>query len=171
MKKIDLSSRVSRKTSLIALLCILLFLIAGITVAVVTHSSYLKNAEGKIVNYGMTPSSDLSLRQGTLSTLVYKYADDAKSVDINDVIEISKGATYSVDLVLSADLTPLGHTGTAFSVENGERYFLLVTVKSAGNVYQNKYILELVRKSDYKDETPDFHVKADADAPYVELKE
>ena len=169
MKKIDLSERLDRKNSVIAIVCILVFLIAGFVAAIVSHSSYLKNAESKIVNYGVSSSSSFHLRAGTLSTLVYKYADNATVVDLDDVIEVSKGATYSVDLVLNAERQTVEHRGTKFDVSNGQRYFLLITVKSIGNLYRNKYVLELVKKSDYTEETPDFNVQADGETPFITI--
>lgn len=175
MKKCDLSARLSRKNTIIALVCIAVFLIAGIVVAVVTHSSYvnkvLSQEEATITNYSTSPSSDFVLRAGTVSTLVYKYDDTAITVDLNDIIALSEGATFSVDLVLGGNKVPIDHIGTKFPVANGQKYFVVVTVHSAHNVRQNKYFLELVKKSDFSDDIPDFNIQADSDINYIGIDE
>lgn len=167
MNKNFLSGRLSKKTTFVAIVCVIVFVLAGIIAAVCSHVAFVNGEKAEIVNYSSSPSSAFHLRTGKVSDLVYKYGDKDKTVDIDKVIELPSGASYKIVKVLDRDLQPIAHEGTVFQVENGERYFVFLTVLSNGGLKKQNYTIELVRLSDYSAEDPDFNVTDIGDKQYI----
>ena len=141
MAKIDLNEKLSKKTSTIIVLAIVLFVIVGIIVAVAAHSTYIKGREAKIVKVSASPIKDGLYATKTPSYLGYNYSDGVKTIDLTKIVTISKGATLSVKKVLNANLEPV--SGTVLDVANGQGYLVSVSVTSDGNYRKNGYVIQI----------------------------
>ena len=141
MAKIDLNEKLSKKTSTIIVLAIVLFVIVGIIVAVAAHSTYIKGKEAKIVKVSASPIKDGLYATKTPSYLGYNYSDGVKTIDLTKIVTISKGATLSVKKVLNANLEPV--SGTVLDVANGQGYLVSVSVTSDGNYRKNGYVIQI----------------------------
>lgn len=141
MAKIDLNEKLSKKTSTIIVLAIVLFVIVGIIVAVAAHSTYIKGKEAKIVKVSASPIKDGLYATKTPSYLGYNYSDGVKTIDLTKFVTISKGATLSVKKVLNANLEPV--SGTVLDVANGQGYLVYVSVMSDGNYRKNGYVIQI----------------------------
>ena len=141
MAKIDLNEKLSKKTSTIIVLAIVLFVIVGIIVAVAAHSTYIKGKEAKIVKVSASPIKDGLYATKTPSYLGYNYSDGVKTIDLSKIVSVSKGATLSVKKVLTKDLKPV--SGTVLDVANGQGYLVSVSVTSDGNYRKNDYVIQI----------------------------
>ena len=141
MAKIDLNEKLSKKTSTIIVLAIVLFVIVGIIVAVAAHSTYIKGKEAKIVKVSASPIKDGLYATKTPSYLGYNYSDGVKTIDLTKIVTVSKGATLSVKKVLTKDLKPV--SGTVLDVANGQGYLVSVSVTSDGNYRKNDYVIQI----------------------------
>ena len=141
MAKIDLNVKLSKKTSTIIVLAIVLFVIVGIIVAVAAHSTYIKGREAKIVKVSASPIKDGLYATKTPSYLGYNYSDGVKTIDLTKIVSVSKGATLSVKKVLNANLEPV--SGTVLDVANGQGYLVYVSVMSDGNYRKNGYVIQI----------------------------
>lgn len=141
MAKIDLNEKLSKKTSTIIVLAIVLFVIVGIIVAVAAHSTYIKGKEAKIVKVSASPIKDGLYATKTPSYLGYNYSDGVKTIDLTKIVSVSKGATLSVKKVLNANLEPV--SGTVLDVANGQGYLVYVSVMSDGNYRKNGYVIQI----------------------------
>lgn len=142
MAKIDLNEKLSKKTSTIIVLAIVLFVIVGIIVAVAAHSTYIKGREAKIVKVSASPIKDGLYATKTPSYLGYNYSDGVKTIDLTKIVSVSKGATLSVKKVLTAkDLKPV--SGTVLDVASGQGYLVYVSVTSDGNYRKNGYVIQI----------------------------
>ena len=141
MAKIDLNEKLSKKTSTIIVLAIVLFVIVGIIVAVAAHSTYIKGREAKIVKVSASPIKDGLYATKTPSYLGYNYSDGVKTIDLTKIVTVSKGATLSVKKVLNANLEPV--SGTVLDVANGQGYLVYVSVMSDGNYRKNGYVIQI----------------------------
>lgn len=141
MAKIDLNEKLSKKTSTIIVLAIVLFVIVGIIVAVAAHSTYIKGREAKIVKVSASPIKDGLYATKTPSYLGYNYSDGVKTIDLTKIVSVSKGATLSVKKVLNANLEPI--SGTVLDVANGQGYRVYVSVMSDGNYRKNGYVIQI----------------------------
>ena len=141
MAKIDLNEKLSKKTSTIIVLAIVLFVIVGIIVAVAAHSTYIKGKEAKIVKVSASPIKDGLYATKTPSYLGYNYSDGVKTIDLTKIVSVSKGATLSVKKVLTKDLKPV--SGTVLDVANGQGYLVSVSVTSDGNYRKNGYVIQI----------------------------
>ena len=141
MAKIDLNEKLSKKTSTIIVLAIVLFVIVGIIVAVAAHSTYIKGKEAKIVKVSASPIKDGLYATKTPSYLGYNYSDGVKTIDLTKIVSVSKGATLSVKKVLNANLEPV--SGTVLDVANGQGYLVSVSVTSDGNYRKNGYVIQI----------------------------
>ena len=141
MAKIDLNEKLSKKTSTIIVLAIVLFVIVGIIVAVAAHSTYIKGREAKIVKVSASPIKDGLYATKTPSYLGYNYSDGVKTIDLTKIVSVSKGATLSVKKVLNANLEPV--SGTVLDVANGQGYLVYVSVMSDGNYRKNGYVIQI----------------------------
>lgn len=141
MAKIDLNEKLSKKTSTIIVLAIMLFVIVGIIVAVAAHSTYIKGREAKIVKVSASPIKDGLYATKTPSYLGYNYSDGVKTIDLTKIVTVSKGATLSVKKVLNANLEPV--SGTVLDVANGQGYRVYVSVMSDGNYRKNSYVIQI----------------------------
>lgn len=141
MAKIDLNEKLSKKTSTIIVLAIVLFVIVGIIVAVAAHSTYIKGREAKIVKVSASPIKDGLYATKTPSYLGYNYSDGVKTIDLTKIVTVSKGATLSVKKVLTKDLEPV--SGTVLDVASGQGYRVYVSVTSDGNYRKNGYVIQI----------------------------
>ncbi|MBR1624692.1 MAG: hypothetical protein IJ676_03000 [Clostridia bacterium] len=141
MAKIDLNEKLSKKTSTIIVLAIVLFVIVGIIVAVAAHSTYIKGREAKIVKVSASPIKDGLYATKTPSYLGYNYSDGVKTIDLSKIVSVSKGATLSVKKVLTKDLKPV--SGTVLDIANGQGYLVSVSVTSDGNYRKNDYVIQI----------------------------
>ena len=141
MAKIDLNEKLSKKTSTIIVLAIVLFVIVGIIVAVAAHSTYIKGREAKIVKVSASPIKDGLYATKTPSYLGYNYSDGVKTIDLTKIVSVSDGATLSVKKVLNANLEPV--SGTVLDVESGQGYLVYVSVMSDGNYRKNGYVIQI----------------------------
>ncbi len=155
MKKIDLSARLSKKNTIIAIVCVFVFLVCGILAAVLGHKAYLTGCEAKITNVSSSPSSSLFSRPDGL-TIVYAYSTEEKQVKLGEVLSLSKGATMTIKTVTDASGKVISRSGDTFEVAENERYIVFIAIKSNGGLHENGYVLDIVSADEYSDETPDF---------------
>lgn len=148
VRKIDLTERLSKKNTIIAVVCIVVFLIIGFVAAVVGHRAYLDSREAEITNISYSSSAKLFMRADGV-TLVCKYSSSDVSVALDKVLSLSKGASLSVVSVVDENGSPVSHSGVSFDVSDGQRYFVILNVKSFGGVHTNGYVLEIVSEEDF----------------------
>ena len=163
MKKIDLNERLSPRNTMIAVLAILLAVTIGFTVAVLWHQTYLKNRKAEITNIANRPLEEQLFAYNETSP-VYVYKAGTTSVALADVIEVSKGATYSVTKVLntSLDVLPIAVT---FDVSEGQTYYVFIKVVSEGHTRVRDYVLEITGDLGEKGAIPDSN-----ELPEIEIK-
>ena len=145
--KRELNKKLSLRTTLIILGVLLLFIIGGIVGGIVGHKAYLNDQKAEIVNYGKTESENFHLRKD--GTLAYIYDDEDVTVDIFDVVEVSKGATLHLIAVLDDEGNKLEDLSNELNVENDERYFLITEVVSNGGIVKNGYLIEVANEKYY----------------------
>ena len=139
----------SKKTTLISVIAVTLFVICGMVAAIVGHTVYLRGREAKITNYSVRENSDLLMRRdGVLS---YRYDDGMTSVDAADLVRLSDGAVMKVLCVVTEDDISLQKTTTVDLCANPHVYMYL-SVTGEGGKNQTNYILEIVPKSAYQEE-------------------
>lgn len=153
MRKIDLSGRLSKKNTLIAVVCIVLFVVIGFIAAVAGHRAYVNSREAKITNISYSTSAKFFMREDGLN-LVYKYSPSDGEVDLSEILSLSDGATFRIGAVLDKDGNRIDHTSVVFDVSDSDRYFVIINVKSLGGVHSNGYIVEIVSEDDFDPESP-----------------
>ncbi len=155
MSKVDLSARLSKKNTIIAIVVIIVFAICGILAAVLGHRAYLRGCEARITNVSSSPSASLFYRSDNL-TMVYTYSTKEKKVVLSDVLKLSEGATMTIKIVTDANGKVIDRSGDTFDVADGERYIVFIEIKSNGGIHKNGYVLDVVSRDEYSDKTPDF---------------
>ncbi len=157
MKNIDLSERLSKKNTIVAIICIVVFLIAGFLAAVLGHIAYVNSREAEILNYSHSSSSDFFMRSDGLN-LVYKYKDSVSEVNLSNILELSDGASFRILVVLNEDGEKISHSEVTFDVSDKQQYFVIVNVTSLGRVHTNGYLIEIVSETDYSEVPPEFDI-------------
>ena len=139
--------KLSKKTSIICIVCIALFVLAGMIGAIVGHRIYLNSREAFITNYSTKEGATLRMRNN--GCLVYSYQDALTELEVTDVLEISDGATIKAMRLETIDGTVLP-LSTKLDLTATPHVFLFLHVTSEGNQHQKDYILEVVSASDYQ---------------------
>lgn len=153
MKISNLNEKLSVKTTIIALSAVILFLTAGILASILGGIVFYNSKEAKITNYSISPQDAFHLRKDG-STLVYKYLNGTENVNTDDVIELSKNASYKILATYDENGNLLKGNSSVLDTSKNQRYFLLINVSSEYGFVQNGYLLEIVNIDDYSDETP-----------------
>ena len=141
--------KLSRKSTIVAIVLISAFVFCGMIGAIVGHTYYLNKQEARIVNYSVRENAPLYLRRD--GTLVYRYDDGTSSVNALDIIALSDGATAQILRVVTAENVELSHSPDIDLMKNPHVY-LFLRVTSNGDKNQTDYILEIVSRSSYKEE-------------------
>lgn len=142
-----LNKKLSKKSTVICIVCIAVFVISGILGAILGHQAYLNSREAKITNYSVREGSALRMRNN--GELVYCYQDGCKKLDVKELLELSDGATMQLVRSVTADgtLLPLS---TQIDLTANNHVYLFLRVTSEGNKFKRDYILEVVSASDYQ---------------------
>ena len=153
--KMNLNERLSKKTSVCVIIAIALFVIIAIIASVIGGNYYYKNSKAKITNYSLSTADDFHMRSDGLS-LVCKYENGTDTVDLNQIIKVSKRAHFKIVAILDANMEKTNLNSAVLSVENNEKYFVIVNVSSEGGFVKNGYLIEIVNENDYSDKSPSF---------------
>ncbi len=158
--KINLNGKLSKKGTIIALALVAAFVLAGIVGAVVGHKSYIDKQGAEIVNAPFTEG--VSLRRRADMTYVYVYEENAESVDVTKVLELSKGASMRVQKVVNESGVALP-THSVINVKENRHSFVLLQVTSDGGAHVRSYVLEIVSREEYRpdDKMPAVNVDDD----------
>ena len=146
-----MNKSLSKKATLIAIISVCVFVVAGMIGAIVGNETYLDKQEAKVTNYSVTESAPLRMRNN--GQLVYRYQDGTNAIDVKGILELSKGATVTVKKeIVDGKMYP--KNDTVINVADSPRTFLLIQVVSASMNKKSDYILEIVSAKDYQPDAP-----------------
>ena len=146
MKKADLTEKLTKKQTTIAVIAVAVFVLLGILAAILGNVFYLKNQEAKIVNY--SSSSDSALRLRNNGALVYVYKEPT-AFSLNDVLELSKGATMTVVRAESVPDKTVLPAQTEIDPSATPHLTVFLQVKSRSGQKTTDYVLEIVSQNEY----------------------
>ncbi len=146
-----MNEKISGKGTVLFIVILAIVVIGSLTGAVYGHKAYLDKQEAVITNAAATESAVLRRCNGDV--LVYRYEDGTTSVDLESVVEVSKGATWHVLRVIGEDGSVLSmDKSKTFSVENGAHFYVMTEVWSRSQNKKNGYVIEVVSADGYRED-------------------
>lgn len=149
VKKIDLSAKLTKKQTAIAIICVAIFVIAGVIGAAVGGVAYYKNQKAAVTNCSSSSANAFHMRAN--GTLVYVYDNGTENVDLTKIIEVSDGASMSLVAVLDGNKEKTENKSFLLNVEKGETYYVIFNVTSRGGQRTNGYMAEVVNRNNYSE--------------------
>ncbi|MGN1042708.1 MAG: hypothetical protein ACI4SK_04425, partial [Christensenellales bacterium] len=125
--------------------------LVALSAAIAGHTIYVENSEAKILNY------NTAFKATTPQTLTYVYDDGVQSIDFSKIIEVSKGATFSIQKIQDEDMTVSKGTGCVLDVSEKSQRLALVSVVSKNGVGKTDYRITVVPASS-ENNVVDFNV-------------
>lgn len=147
MKKIDLSERLNQKNTAIAITAIILFVVIGIIVAVAWHSTYLNTREVKITNITSSPEVEQLYTTAKPGYIGYNYKAGTKTVDLNKIIQTSKGARLVIENVVLLHVSTPQENDPVLSVQEGQEYIVIIKIMLDGTTRKQSYILGIKQEN------------------------
>lgn len=140
MSKINLNDKLSKKSTVIVLVSILVFVLIAMVAIAAGHNVYLDNQKAQITNV-----SDFRLINPQM--LIYVYPDEDTSVDFNKIIQVNKKATFSLVKIIDEDGTVSPPQSSVVSVSEKPTRDVVVRVKSPSKTKTVDYRITLVSKA------------------------
>ncbi len=140
MSKINLNDKLSKKSSAIVLVCILVFILIAMIAIAAGHTAYLSNQKAQITNVS-------SFRLINPQMMVFVYPDGDTSVDIDKIVEVNKKATFSLVKIIDEDGTISPPQSSVISVSEKPTRDVIVRVKSPSKTKTVDYRITLVSKA------------------------
>ena len=127
------------KTAWIIIISVIAFVILAMVAIALGHSLYSARQEAIITDYGSLEVSD--------SGLIYRYADELKSVDITGAFKVSSGANYEITKITDEDGTVTRGEGKVIDLSDSTQRIATVEVTSASKKNTNDYKITFIPKS------------------------
>ncbi|HOO23062.1 MAG TPA: hypothetical protein PKY53_05210 [Clostridia bacterium] len=143
MQAVDLNARVSKKTGLIIIISVIVAVVAAMIGIALGHEAYEKSTRADIVNLA-------DFTETAPKILVYGYNDDSISVNISEIVKVTKNATFKVlsvkEKVSDTEYNIIDKSG-ANIVNVSDKVAKYVTVQVTNKHKNKQYMLILVAKS------------------------
>ncbi len=141
MKENTAKNRIPKKTAVIILIAVVAVALIAISAGVAGHTVYLNNQKALITN------EDTDFSVTSPHTLTYYYANGVKSVDLNGIVEVSKGASFSVIKLKDEDGSVVKPDGNTVDVSVKSQRLAQVKVVSKSGKASTDYRITVAPKS------------------------
>lgn len=133
--------KLSKKTIIAIVIVTVCVAIIAIGAGVGGHATYVRNCEAQILNY----SSVFKVDKPQFYTYIYE--DTRKEIDFSQIIEVSKGATFSIEKIQDEDATVSKGEGTVLDVSKHSQRLAVIRVVSKNGKGKTDYRITVVPKS------------------------
>lgn len=140
MKENTLNKKISARKAVVIIIAVIAVCLAAVTAGVAGHTAYLENQKAFIIN-------DEELSVSAPNSLTYFYQDGVKSVDLEKVIKVSKGASFTVEKLKDEDGSVVKPDGKNVDVSVKLQRQAQVKVVSKSGKSTNDYLITVAPKS------------------------
>ncbi len=140
MSKTNWNDKLSKKSTVIVLVSILIFLVIAMAALALGHVAYLDNQKAQVTNLN-------DFRVINPQMLIYVYPDGDTSVDINKIVEVNKKATLSIVKIIDEDGTISPPASSVINVSEKPTRDVVIRIKSPSKTKIIDYRITLVSKA------------------------